>query len=58
MMIATRPSGFVVKKGEKLCGTRIIPLVIEKEKMQRAKEAAARSRSFSCIRSRKRPLAL
>ena len=40
MMIATRPSGFVVKKGEKLCGTRIIPLVIEKEKMQRAKEAA------------------
>ena len=53
MMISTRPSGFVVKKGEKLCGTRIIPLVIEKEKMRRA-----RSRSFSCIRSRKRPLAL
>lgn len=33
MMIATRPSGFIVKKGDKLAGTRIIPLVIEKEKM-------------------------
>lgn len=40
MMIATRPSGFVVKKGDKLAGTRVIPLVIEKEKMARAKEAA------------------
>ena len=27
MMIATRASGFVVKKGEKLCGTRVIPLI-------------------------------
>ena len=35
MMIATRPSGFMVKKGDKLAGTRIIPLVIEKEKMDR-----------------------
>ena len=34
MMIATRPSGFMVKAGDKLCGTRIIPLVIEKAKMQ------------------------
>lgn len=40
MMIATRPSGFVVKKGDKLCGTRVIPLVIEKEKMERARRAA------------------
>jgi len=36
MMIATRSSGFPVKKGDKLCGARIIPLVIEKEKMERA----------------------
>lgn len=35
MMIATRSSGVVVKKGDKLAGTRIIPLVIEKEKMQK-----------------------
>lgn len=40
MMIATRASGFLVKKGDKLCGTRIIPLVIEKEKMERARRAA------------------
>ena len=40
MMIATRPGGLPVKKGDKLAGTRIIPLVIEKEKMERAKEAA------------------
>jgi molybdenum cofactor synthesis domain-containing protein len=40
MMIATRPSGFVVKKGDKLCGTRIIPLVIQKEKMEAARRAA------------------
>lgn len=40
MMIATRPSGFMVKKGDKLCGTRVIPLVIEKEKMERARETA------------------
>ncbi len=40
MMIATRASGFPVKKGAKLCGTRIIPLVIEAEKMEQAKAAA------------------
>ena len=40
MMIATRASGFVVKKGDKLAGMRVIPLVIEKEKMEKAKEVA------------------
>lgn len=34
MMIATRSSMQYVRKGDKLAGTRIIPLVIEKEKMQ------------------------
>ena len=38
MMIATRASGFMVKKGDKLCGTRVIPLVIEKARMEKAKE--------------------
>ena len=38
MMIATRHGNTPVKKGDKLCGTRILPLVIEKEKMQRVKE--------------------
>lgn len=40
MMIATRHGGFTVKKGDRLAGTRIIPLVIEKEKMEAAKQAA------------------
>ena len=40
MMIATRHGDFPVKKGDKLAGTRIIPLVIEKEKMERVKTAA------------------
>lgn len=39
MMIASRHGNFPVKAGDKIAGTRIIPLVIEKEKMERAKEA-------------------
>ncbi len=34
MMVATRHGNTWVKKGEKLAGMRIIPLVIEKEKME------------------------
>lgn len=40
MMIATRHGGFAVKKGDTLAGMRIIPLVIEKEKMEAAKKVA------------------
>lgn len=40
MMIASRHGNFPIKAGDKLAGTRIIPLVIEKEKMERAKEVA------------------
>lgn len=38
MMIASRHGNFPVKAGNKIAGTRIIPLVIEKEKMEKAKE--------------------
>ena len=38
IMIATRHTNFPVKKGDKIAGTRIIPLVIEKEKMDRAEK--------------------
>lgn len=38
MMIASRHGNFPVKKGDKLAGTRIIPLIIKKEKMERARE--------------------
>ncbi|MBQ6359590.1 MAG: molybdopterin-binding protein [Lachnospiraceae bacterium] len=40
MMIACRHGNFPVRAGDKLAGTRIIPLIIEKEKMDRVKEAA------------------
>ena len=40
MMIATRPAGIPVKRGDKLCGTRIIPLVIEKNAMDKARAIA------------------
>lgn len=40
MMIATRSGDFAVKKGDKLAATRIVPLVIEEEKMRAAKAAA------------------
>ncbi len=42
MMIAARHGNFPVKKGEKLAGTRIIPLVIEKEAMEQARDQALR----------------
>lgn len=40
MMIAVRHGNFPVQKGDVLAGTRIIPLVIEEEKMRRAEELA------------------
>jgi molybdenum cofactor synthesis domain-containing protein len=36
IMIATRHANFPVKKGDKLAGTRIIPLIIEEEKLREA----------------------
>lgn len=41
MMIACRHGNFPVKKGDKIAGTRVIPLVIEKEKMEQAQAAGA-----------------
>ena len=35
-MIATRHGSTAVRRGDKLCGTRVIPLVIEEEKLLRA----------------------
>ena len=40
LMIATRHSNTPVKAGDKLCGTRVIPLVIREKKLQAAREAA------------------
>ncbi len=38
VMIATRHGNTAVRKGDRLCGTRVIPLVIEEEKLRRAEE--------------------
>lgn len=40
MMIATRHTNTPVRKGDKLAGTRVIPLVIEEEKLVEAERAA------------------
>ncbi len=46
MMIACRHGNFPVKKGDKLAGMRVIPLVIEKEKMEHAKEVCGEDPIF------------
>ncbi|MGN0997303.1 MAG: molybdopterin-binding protein [Candidatus Ventricola sp.] len=40
MMIASRHGMTPVKAGDKLAGTRVIPLVIEKDKLEKAKQVA------------------
>ena len=49
MMIASRHGDFPVKKGDKIAGTRIIPLVIEKEKMEAAKNIAGGKSIFEIM---------
>jgi len=41
IMVATRHGNTAVKKGDKLAGTRVIPLIIEEEKMKKAQEIGA-----------------
>lgn len=40
IMIATRHGNTAVKRGDKLAGTRVIPLIIEEEKLEAAEQAA------------------
>ena len=40
VMIATWKGGTAVRKGDKLAGMRVIPLIIEEEKLQKAERAA------------------
>lgn len=49
MMIASRHGNFPVKSGDKLAGTRVIPLVIEEEKMNAAKEVAGEKPLFQIL---------
>lgn len=58
MMIATRSSGFLVKKGDKLAGTRIIPLVIKKEKMEQVKELVGNEPIMCVVPLKKKAMVL
>lgn len=49
MMIASRHGNTTVRKGDKIAGTRVIPLVIEKEKMQRAREVTSGGTIFTIL---------
>ncbi len=49
MMIASRHGDFPIHKGDKIAGTRVIPLVIAKEKMDKAKELAEDKHIFSIM---------
>ena len=40
IMVATRHGNTAVRKGDKLAGTRVIPLIIEEEKLRAAEQAA------------------
>ena len=54
MMIASRHGDFPVKKGNKLVGTRVIPLVISEEKMQQAKDVTAGGAIFNILPYKKK----
>lgn len=58
MMIASRHPNTPVKKGDKLCGTRIIPLVIEKEKMDEAKTVCGDTPIFTLLPFRKKKVGI
>ena len=58
MMIASRHGDFEVKEGDKLAGTRIIPLVIEKEKMERAKSVAGDKPLFNVCPFKKKKVGI
>lgn len=58
MMIASRHGDFPVKKGDKIAGTRIIPLVIEKEKMDRARETVGREPIFNILPFREKKVGI
>jgi molybdopterin biosynthesis enzyme len=48
-MVATRKGNFGVRRGDKLAGTRVIPLVV-KEEVLKAAEAAAADEPLMCVK--------
>ncbi len=58
MMIASIHNNFPVKKGERVAGMRIIPLVIEKEKMEKVKEAVGEGPIFTLLPYKKKKVGI
>lgn len=58
MMIASRHGNFPVKAGEKIAGTRVIPLVIEKEKLDRAKQVGSGGPVFKLLPFQKKRIGI
>lgn len=58
MMIASRHGNTAIKSGDKLAGTRIIPLVIKKEKMEHVKEICSDAPIFQIKQFQKKKAAI
>lgn len=58
LMIASRHSGFPVQAGDKLAGTRVIPLVIAQEKMDQAKALVGEEPIFRLLPYRKKKVGI
>lgn len=58
MMIAARHGDFPVKAGDKLAATRVIPLVIEKEKMECARREAGEEPIFNILPYQRRKVGI
>ncbi|MDD3337004.1 MAG: molybdopterin-binding protein [Eubacteriales bacterium] len=58
IIISTRFSGFPVKKGDVLCGTRVIPLVIAKDRLAKAEGIAGDQPLLSLLPMKPKPYAV
>ena len=58
MMIASIHNNFPVKKGERVAGMRIIPLAIEKEKMEKVKEVVGDGAIFTLLPYKKKKVGI
>ena len=53
IVIASRHGNFPVKKGDKIAGMRVVPLVIEEEKMERIRQIGGEAPVFQILPFRK-----
>lgn len=58
MMIASRHGNFPVKAGDKIAGTRIIPLVIEEKKMEQVKDLVEGGPIFTILPFRRKKVGI